>query len=780
MHSSKPVLLPLVVALPFAVTAAELPAQTSAPAAEVHQTETVVVTASAALVKEANQTTFTHEDIQREMIRDARDLARYDPDLGITDAGRFQKGFSLRGVEGNRVAITIDGISLPEFEENSLYTRYGNFNNSRQYIDPEIVRSISVTRNADSLKAGSGALAGGVSYQTLEASDLVEEGETFGALARVGFASKNKEWVKTAGLAWETPQLSALLMYSHRYGHEMDSTGEGPEYWGKESQHVDPSTHRHNAYLAKFRYRFTPEHSVGLNLNGQVNDNDIEERSYQLIDWWRTAVDSNDRHNATLDYTWSPYGDIVNKVVVSATAMLAKTAALNYKGNDNSAMRELQQQGIEEGWWTGPVDPYERTLQEIYDRRFTTRYARLGVDFESASLQFFGEHNIEASLFTSIKDFENENFDTIGIPDPWVTTYHTTIQYPVRTTQIAGTVNDHLYWYPALLKDTSATVGLHLGARFDWSQMKPRELNAPGIAAGASGKPVKTTFDNYAVNVGIDLELAQTWKAGYLFTTGFRNPTASEMYFTYKNPYGNWLANPSLDSETSFNHTVFLTGSGRYGSLDVSVYQIDYRDFLMESEFYKTLPGDTRQSYCLMMKNWDKAKIKGLEAQAKLNIGAILPTMNGWSVMGLIGMSEGETEEGVSMMAIQPKKMIAGIDYESPDGRWGLYSRVTHHDEKKAGDAQIIVPEDASHTQTFKYLSGSVTLVDLFGWWTPAKNVTLRAGVYNLTDEKYHTWDSLRGIQEHTTTNNVDPEGRGLQRFYAPGRNVSVAMELRF
>ena len=363
--SFKPVLLPLVLALPFAVTAADLPTQSPSGTADIHQTETVVVTATADLVKQTNETLVTHQDIQRDMIRDARDLARYDPDLGVTDAGRFQKGFSLRGVEGNRVAITIDGVSLPEFEENSLYARYGNFNNSRQYIDTEIVRSISINRGSNSLKAGSGALGGGVSYSTLEAADLVEEGETFGALARVGFASKNKEWVKTAGLAWETPALSALLMYSHRYGHEMDSKGEGPEYWGKESQHVDPATHRYNAYLAKFRYRFTPEHSVGLNLNGQVNDNEIEERSYQLLDWWRNAVDSNDRHSATLDYTWSPYGDIVNKVVVSAAAMLAKTSALNYKGDDNSAMREIQQQGVEEGWWT------DRSMEisQIYHQR---------------------------------------------------------------------------------------------------------------------------------------------------------------------------------------------------------------------------------------------------------------------------------------------------------------------------------------------------------------------------------------------------------------------------
>ena len=80
----------------------------------------------------------THKAIQQEMIRDTRDLVRYTTDVGVADNGRRLKGFSMRGVEGNRVGISIDGVSLPDFEENSLYARYGNFNNSRLSIDSEM------------------------------------------------------------------------------------------------------------------------------------------------------------------------------------------------------------------------------------------------------------------------------------------------------------------------------------------------------------------------------------------------------------------------------------------------------------------------------------------------------------------------------------------------------------------------------------------------------------------------------------------------------------------
>ena len=67
-------------------------------------------------------------------------------DVGISDNGRFLKGFSIRGVEGNRVGISVDGVNLPDSEENSLYARYGNFNNSRLFVDSELVREIDIVR----------------------------------------------------------------------------------------------------------------------------------------------------------------------------------------------------------------------------------------------------------------------------------------------------------------------------------------------------------------------------------------------------------------------------------------------------------------------------------------------------------------------------------------------------------------------------------------------------------------------------------------------------------
>ena len=111
--------------------------------------------------------------IQQELIQNNRDLTRYSPDVGIVDQGRHQKGFTIRGVEDNRVGISIDGVALPDSEENSLYKRYGNLNTSRQSIDPELARTIEIAKGGDSFNQGSGNIGGGVNYRTLEPFDIV-------------------------------------------------------------------------------------------------------------------------------------------------------------------------------------------------------------------------------------------------------------------------------------------------------------------------------------------------------------------------------------------------------------------------------------------------------------------------------------------------------------------------------------------------------------------------------------------------------------------------------
>ncbi len=114
------------------------------------------------------------EQIETRLIRDIRDIARYDATLGATeDVGRFgAQGFAIRGLEGNRVAVELDGVPLGDGSAVGSFSRAG-----RNLVDPELLERIEFLRGPASSLYGSDALAGVVAMRTRDPADLLAEGE---------------------------------------------------------------------------------------------------------------------------------------------------------------------------------------------------------------------------------------------------------------------------------------------------------------------------------------------------------------------------------------------------------------------------------------------------------------------------------------------------------------------------------------------------------------------------------------------------------------------------
>lgn len=722
------------------------------------------------------------ETIQKELIRDTRDLVRYTTDVGISDNGRFLKGFSIRGVEGNRVGISVDGVNLPDSEENSLYARYGNFNPSRLSIDSELVRGIDIVRGADALNSGSGALGGSVDYHTLDAQDIVKHNNRFGALLRGGYASKNSEWVRTVGAGYVGDKVDAIFMYSQRTGHQMKSKGEGPEFNYSKSQHPDPATHRFHSYLAKVGYQITPHHKVGVGVNGQKGNRYVDERSYTSFgSAWREADDQNKRINVNAYYLYTPESDYLAFGKLDFDYQKTDLAAVNYKG-----LRD---------WKTN-----EKKLGEVFDRRMKTEFKRVSVDLESVPFNWRGEHVFSFKTYVSEREFKNINHDTneYGL-DEWYT-----IQRPVKTRMYGTSLKDQITWNPHFESGWRPTFSANIGTRYDYAKLSPQGLNAACSKACLSeGEPAQSSFSNWSGFLGLDAQTTDTWKFGYQLSTGYRIPTATELYFSFTNAYGTWKSNPGLKSERSINHTLFAKAQNEKGMFDVHLYQTRYRNFLFEQEsiIEQTQYGRTYQTPMQQMVNVDNARVNGIEVKGSLNLDTVLSVPKGFKLYGALGYSKGKLSNSTSLLSIQPVKAVLGFDYEDPNGKWGIFSRLTYLGSKKAKDAKTLEikkrclewsydywygkeicskEELYQSVENYKYLNKSAYLVDLFGFYKIREDITLRAGVYNLFDKKYHTWDALRGVNAHSTTNNIDRNGVGLERFYAPGRNYSASIEIRF
>lgn len=702
--------------------------------------------------------------IQDELISDSKDLVRYTTDVGISDSGRHNKGFAMRGVEGNRVGIMIDGVSLPDSEENSLYARYGNFNSSRILIDPELVKGIDIVRGSDSFNLGSGSLGGGVSYRTLDAADIVQPGNRFGVLLKSGYASKNREWTNTAGAAYKDDKFEAVALYSHRNGHELKSLGRGQDVYGPARGIVDPSHHKNHNYLAKIAYLLNEKHRFSAAFSGHNHNNYTDERSY-AYSGWRETEDISMRDNLNVAYEYFPVESWLAYGKLEYDFQKTRVSTYNYKGFLGFYQDRLP-------------------LNEVFDRGLYTKFHRISGRLDSTPVDILGgTHQLNLHSGISRHNFENSNIDY----NIFGTTYYS-IQHPVETKQFYASLADQIQW--------TEKFRTTLGTRYDYTKVTPRNLIAPCEPCFKT-TPSAVTFESLSGNIGLEYQFNDTWKGAYNLSSGYRIPSVSEMFFTYIHPSGNWLANPKLNAERSLHQSLSLQGENHIGSIFMHLYRTDYKDFLYEKETKVWWIDTNCDWHCIyyggrivkdtvvqQAVNFDRAKIQGIEVTGELNLDTVANVIpRGWNAMGSIGYAKGKLSDGqVSLLSIQPVKAILGLGYDDPQDRWGIQSRWTYLGAKKAKEAQILTYyyDPRGKTQAFPYLNGSAVLFDLFGFVKVGKHVTLRAGAYNIFNRKYHTWDALRGINLRGTTNTVERDQKGLERYLAPGRNFAASIEVKF
>lgn len=559
----------------------------------------------------------------------------------------------------------------------------------------------------------------------------------------------------------------------------------------RNSPRPDPVQARTHSGLFKIGWQLTDEHRVGLSLNAQRSSRKVNEWSYDLYNRWRQGDDRSERLNTNLHHIYTP---------AASTWLSAAETELDMQQTDLAA---IGHQGSYQ-YRTGLV-----MHDETKDRRAKTDYKRLQIKLEGLPRTLWGaEHTLGFRAFYSVRDFETLNVDTLNIftnarrgKAPDVLTE--TIQYPVKTTSFGFALKDNIVWSPRF--------STQIGLRYDHDKTSPQELNAPcSKACTAEGKPGANSFSIWNAFVGLNAAINDNWAASYQISTGHRVPTASEMYFTFEHPAGSWKSNRDLKAERSVNHTFTLVGQSETGRIEASLFRTDYRKFLHESirvdrkelmtqaeyenclltAWLPSMCQRFRESPVMQMVNMNKASITGLEVKGTLNLHTLADIPRGWSLNGAVGYSRGKLSSGESLLSIQPLKAVLGLDYQDPAENFGVFSRLTYLGAKKEKDTRVLDQVYNRRTRsyeeqmrTYQYLNKSAFVFDIYGYWRPIKNLTLRAGIYNLFDRKYFTWDAMRSLDPFTprTTSTINfRTGQGLERYAAPGRSLSLSAEYKF
>lgn len=682
----------------------------------------------------ASVSVITAETIENNLVTDIKDLIRFEPGVSVpTSPARFSaalsgagrdgnSGFTIRGMGGNRVLIIQDGVRVPDgFAFGAQSVGRGGYN------DLDLVKSVEILRGPASALYGSDGIAGAVSFTSKDPSDFINSGENFGARARVGYSSADEGWTESLALAGRAGTLSGLLTYTRRDAHETENMAEVGGTGSARTQ-PNPQEFASNAVLAKLVWDVNNNHSVRLTYDHFDQEMDGEAlSSYSATVVGLTAHDETQRDRVSLDWRFS---DVFGLDEGSVAAHWQDATTTQFTFEDR----------------TPAVD---RTREVTFDNTVWGLAAQGSKTFGGSSVQ----HRVTVGgdwSRTTQEGIRDGTVPPMGEPFP-------ARPFPKTEYDLAG----------LFIQDEITVMGGRLSIipalRYDWYELTPKaDALFPAPAEGQSDS-------HLSPKIGVMFWADDHFGVFANYAQGFKAPSPMQVNNFFANPVFGYesIPNPDLTPETSesieggfrFRNLAMFGGNL---SLSTTAFHTSYDDFINQVVVRGTgVPGVDPLIYQYV--NLTEVKIWGLEARGDIRWD------NGFSAIVAASFADGEQEtdgERGKLTSVDPIKVVAGLNYAAPSGVWGGGATVTWSDDKsnyECGGGLCWPGEEFA-------------ILDLTAFWNVTEKATLRAGVFNVFDEKYAWWSDVRGLNRPA----VDARPATLDAFTQPGRNFGVSVNLRY
>ena len=669
------------------------------------------------------------EQIADELVTDIRDLVRFEPGVSVQrQPARFgaalgatgragNDSFNIRGIGGNRVLIQVDGVRVPDgFSFGAQAAGRGD------YVDLGLIKSVEILRGPSSALYGSDGLAGAVSFITADPVDFLGNGKSVGGLLRAAYASADDEFSETAILAGRSGDWSIMGAYTRRDWQELDNKGTVGGI-GAARTEPNPQDGRSNAALARLVY--DPANGHKLRLTGEYLDTHLYTNGLTGLSGTVDRLegfDSGERKRVSLDWSWEGEGAID----------FARVALYWQDGEDRQYTEEDR------------TPAADRTRLNTFENRVIGASADARADFATGPLAHrlvFGG-DISKTRQNGLRDGTvppaGEVFPTRAFP----TTDFT------RGGLFAGDeisiADGRLILYPAL--------------RFDWYDLSARNDPLLPAFSGASqdGSRLSPKF-------GAVWKLTDQVRLFANYATGFKAPEPGQVNQFFENlAFGYTSApNPDLGPERSESFEGGIRFSSDHVSLDLTAFTARYKDFISQEVVSGSFTPADPAVYQFV--NLDRARVQGAEARFEGRASSGLYTTLALSyAKGSEILPDGSR---VPLATIDPLKLVAGVGWREPtSGRFGGQIIMTHSARKEASRTDGLCSPECFRPDGF-------TILDATAFVRLVEGLTLRAGVFNILDEKYAWWSDVRGLASTSTVTDA---------YTQPGRNASVSLSFRF
>ena len=718
------------------------------------QQMTVSATRSAQDVSQVPSTVSvqTREQLDRQNVKNIKDLVRYEPGVSVSGTGMRSglNGYNIRGIDGERVLTQIDGVAIPDSYFFGPYAQ-----TQRNYVDPEIVKRVEILRGPASVLYGSNAIGGAVSYFTLDPDDIIKPGQDVGARLKTGYSSADDSWLKSATVAGRQGDFDGLLHLSQRDGHETESYGETGGT-GLSRTEANPEDVKNTNVLAKLGWNYADDARLALTYEHYKADRDFNEKSSVGGPFTPAPMDFYLARTGSDVVTRERFG-ISNEFGLDSVLADHVKWSLNYQiGKTDQRVAEIYRPMVYTLDRTRKTTYKDRQwiLDAQFDKAFslgdTEHLLTYGATFKRNEVTGsrsgtatclttgFGcvtGRPLASSALVKVSDF----------PDPIVKTYSVFAQDEIRWNQWT--------FLP--------------GLRYDQTRLEPHATDEFLRAVGGASDPInldEKKWHRVSPKFGVTYAFNDnyTWYGQY--AEGFRTPTAKALYGRFENPGQGYSVqgNPNLEPEKSKSYETGLRGNFDAGNFDVAVFYNKYRDFINEDAVKGTNIGLDFEA-----NNIKHATIKGAEFKGRLNLDHF-GAPSGLYTQSSLAYAWGKNEDtGEPINSVNPLTAVMGLGYEQ-EQYGGLLSWTLVKRKNRVDDSAFYAPDGVSK----QFRTPGYGVLDLTGFYKVTDDVTVNAGLYNLTDKKYWQWDDVRGYDGIGEAGATAPAN--LDRLTMPGRNFAI------
>lgn len=717
-------------------------ADNASPPADANEVDKVTVTATRSekpLSKApATVSVISSDEMEDGLVKDIKDLVRDEPGVAVRTApARFtaagsstgrdgNAGFNIRGLEGNRVLIVVDGVRVPDgFAFGAQSTGRGD------YVDLDILKSVEIVRGPASALYGADGLAGSVSFITKDPSDILKPGQTVAGRARASYASADESWSESLLLAGRSDRWEALLAYTRRDGEGQKTAGTNDSA-NTDRTTANPEDNKSNALLGKLIY--SPDDRNRFRLTVDHLDHDVDWTVLSAIAkpplastsvLGLTAFDRMKRDRVSLDHRFDGGQGLIEAAQTTLYWQRSKTRQFSAEDRNTAA---------------------DRTRDATFDNRVFGAGVELHSRFETGAFQHEVVWGGDASI-TRQQGTRDGTVPPAGETFPGKA-------FPTTDFTLGGLyVQDEIKAGP---------VTIYPAVRFDYYKLDPK------------ADPLFTTAASGQSDTHLSPKIGVVWDATDLVTlfanvaAGFKAPSPSQVNTGFANLVSNYksISSPDLKPETSRTLEAGVRLHRDGWRVAVTGFTGKYDDFIEQVQVAGNFTAANPAVYQYV--NLSGVKISGAEAKGSFDLGA------GFTAKAAISYARGASRtNGLNMplASIDPVKITGGVNYRAPSGKFGGELSVIHSDRKSAGRAGVTCAGTGGSSANNCFMPPSFTVADLTGWWAVTDAVTVRAGVFNLTDEKYWWWSDMRGLADSSTVKDA---------YSQPGRNYSVSLALKF